>query len=69
MLNFKNHSPDDENDDWEEELDFYDFMDEDWQKWAVIRSFLVYSSYFVLISANGLINNYRSYNLQRRNYV
>lgn len=35
------------------------------KKRAVIRSFLVYSPSFVLSSANELINNYRSNNLQR----
>lgn len=29
MLNFKNYGPEDEDDDWVEELDFFDLMDED----------------------------------------
>lgn len=29
MVIFCNYGPEDEDDDWEEELDFYDLMDED----------------------------------------
>ena len=29
MSGFKNYGPEDEDDDWVEELDFYDLMDED----------------------------------------
>lgn len=29
MIRFSNNGPEDEDDDWVEELDFYDLMDED----------------------------------------